>query len=98
MTRKGWKWTWIFGLLAVLTFVLSVHAYAVWSPQPGGPSIAPLRVVVGFFTAAVLFVATVLVIIGGVRGARRERSLDRYFLPPDVPRPTLRNRRPRRDA
>jgi uncharacterized membrane protein len=97
MTRKGWKWTSIFGLLAVIDLVLSLHGYAVWSPQRVGPSIAPLGVVVGFFSSAVLIVLTVLVIIGGVRGARRERSLDRYFLAPGAPRPTPRQRHPRRD-
>ena len=97
MTRKGWKWTAIFGLLAVVDLILTVHAYAIWTPQPGGPSIAPLGVVVGFFSSAVLIVAMVLVIIGGVRGARHQRSLDRYFMPPDAPRPTPRERHPRRD-
>jgi hypothetical protein len=98
VTRKGWKWTWILGLLAVVDLVLTVHAYVIWSPPPGGPTIAPLRVVVGFFSSAVLIVVNILVIIGGVRGARRERSLDRYFSPPDAPRPTGRDRRPRRDT
>jgi len=98
MTRKGWKWALILGLLALVDLLLSVHAFVAWSPQPGGPSIAPLRVMVGFFTSAVLIVITVLVIIGGVRGARRERSLDRYFSAPDAPRPPPRDRHPRRDG
>jgi len=97
MTRKGWKWTGILGLLAVVDLILSVHALVVWSPQPGGPSIAPLGVVVGFFSSAVLVVATILVIIGGVRGARRERSFDRLLIAPDAPRPAPRDGRPRRD-
>jgi hypothetical protein len=97
MTRRAWKWTWILGLLAVVDLILSVHALVIWSPQPGGPSIAPLGVVVGFFSSAILVVVTILVIIGGVRGARRERSFDRYFMTPDAPRPTPPDGRPRRD-
>jgi uncharacterized membrane protein len=74
MTRKMWLWVTGVAVLAAIDLAATIHAHATWKRSSTGPSVTSLGQVLGFVTSFGLLVLLVLLIVGGVRSARRRRN------------------------
>jgi hypothetical protein len=67
VTPRSRKWLLIVGTVAAIDFALTLHSTLTWSPTPGGPTVAPIGQLLGWFSTIGLLSWVAFILIGAVR-------------------------------